>query len=88
MKNSDMFYTYAADYQRKRADIVSEYETRLENLETTKGSQYYIDEKGSRPSPGRKKSGRPNAQGKPRVSNPGNSPTRKDGKKGSGKPKK
>ena len=51
------------------------------------GREYYIDEKGSRPSPGRKKSGRPNAQGKPRVSNPGNSPTRKDGKRGSGKPK-
>ena len=45
MKHTDEFYNRAAEYQRKRADIVSEYETRLEKLETAKGSQYYIDEK-------------------------------------------
>lgn len=46
MRHTDEFYNLAAEYQRKRADIVSEYEKRLENLEATKGSQYYIDEKG------------------------------------------
>jgi len=45
MKNSDAFYSYAADYQRKRAAVMAEYETRLEKLESAKGSQYYIDEK-------------------------------------------
>ena len=41
IKNTDLFYTRAKQYQDKRKDIMDEYETRLANLETAKGSAYY-----------------------------------------------
>lgn len=44
IKNTDLFYTRAKEYQGKRAAIVDEYEARLKSLETAKGSKYYTDE--------------------------------------------
>lgn len=44
MNNTDVFYAYASEFQRKRAAIMDEYETRIKQLESAKGSQYYIDE--------------------------------------------
>lgn len=44
IKNSDLFYTRAKEYQDKRKGIVDEYEARLLSLEDAKGSKYYTDE--------------------------------------------
>lgn len=44
IKNTDLFYTRAKEYQDKRKGIIDEYEKRLESLETAKGSKYFDDE--------------------------------------------
>lgn len=44
IKNTDLFYTRAKEYQGKRAAIVDEYEARMKALETAKGSKYFTDE--------------------------------------------
>lgn len=44
IKNTDLFYTRAKEYQGKRKDIVDTYEKRLASLETAKGSKYFEDE--------------------------------------------
>lgn len=44
IKNTDLFYTRAKEYQDKRKGIVDEYEARIKALETAKGSKYFEDE--------------------------------------------
>ena len=44
IKNTDLFYTRAKEYQGKRAAIVDEYEKRMKALEDAKGSKYFTDE--------------------------------------------
>ena len=44
IKNTDLFYTRAKEYQDKRKGVIDEYEKRLVSLETAKGSKYYTDE--------------------------------------------
>jgi hypothetical protein len=44
IKNTDLFYTRAKDYQDKRKGIVDEYEARMKALEDAKGSKYFTDE--------------------------------------------
>ena len=44
IKNSDLFYVKAKQYQEKRQEIVDEYEVRLKALERFKGSKGYEDE--------------------------------------------
>lgn len=44
IKNSDLFYSRAKEYQGKRAAIVDEYEKRMKALEDAKGSKYFTDE--------------------------------------------
>lgn len=45
IKNTDLFYTRAKEYQGKRAAIVDEYEKHMKALENAKGSKLYTDEK-------------------------------------------
>ena len=44
IKNTDLFYTRAKEYQDKRKGIVDEYEARMKALEDAKGSKYFTDE--------------------------------------------
>lgn len=44
IKNTDLFYTRAAEYQEKRKGIMDNYKNRMEELERAKGSRLYIDE--------------------------------------------
>ena len=44
ISNTDLFYTRAAEYQKKRKAIMDAYESRVAQLEPTKGSPYYTDE--------------------------------------------
>lgn len=44
IKNSDLFYSRAAEYQTKRKDIVDDYEKKLARLESYKGSKGYDDD--------------------------------------------
>ena len=44
IKNSDLFYSRAAEYQSKRKDIIDTYESTLAKLEKAKGSQLYTEE--------------------------------------------
>lgn len=39
-----MFFDYALEYQNKRKEIVDAYQTRMNQLENSKGSQFYISE--------------------------------------------
>lgn len=44
IKNSDLFYSRAAEFQSKRKDIIDTYESTLAKLEKAKGSQLYTEE--------------------------------------------
>ena len=44
IKNSDLFYNRAKEYQSKRKDIMDTYESTLAKLEKAKGSQLYTEE--------------------------------------------
>lgn len=44
IKNTDLFYNRAKEYQGKRKGIIDEYEARIKALETAKGSKYFDDE--------------------------------------------
>lgn len=44
IKNTDLFYTRAKEYQDKRKGIIDAYEDRIKTLETAKGSKYFDDE--------------------------------------------
>lgn len=46
MKNTDIFYSKAAEFQSKRKAITDAYEKRLNELEKAKGSQLYTEERG------------------------------------------
>ena len=44
IKNSDLFYSRAAEFQSKRKEIIDTYESTLAKLEKAKGSQLYTEE--------------------------------------------
>lgn len=44
MKNTDIFYRNAKEYQSRRKDIIDEYEQRVNFLRDMVGSKYYTDE--------------------------------------------
>lgn len=44
IKNSDLFYNRAAEFQSKRKEIIDTYESTLAKLEKAKGSQLYTEE--------------------------------------------
>ena len=44
IRNSDLFYSRAAEFQSKRKDIMDTYESTLAKLEKAKGSQLYTEE--------------------------------------------
>ena len=44
MTNSETFYTLAHEFQTKRGEITSAYDSRMKAIETTKGSEYYLTE--------------------------------------------
>lgn len=44
IKNTDLFFTRATEYQNKRMKIIDEYEARIKGLETAKGSKFFDDE--------------------------------------------
>jgi len=44
MKNSDLFYSRAAEFQSKRKEIIDTYESTLAKLDKAKGSQLYTEE--------------------------------------------
>lgn len=44
IKNTDLFFTRALEYQNKRKGIIDEFEARLSNLEDARGSKYFEDE--------------------------------------------
>ena len=43
IKNSDLFYSRAAEFQSKRKAIIDDYERQIARLEDTKGSKYYTE---------------------------------------------
>ena len=44
IKNTDLFYSRAAEFQTKRKEIIDTYESTLAKLEKAKGSQLYTEE--------------------------------------------
>ena len=44
LKNSELFFIKARDFQNKRKEIMETYETRAAQLEDAKGSKYFTDE--------------------------------------------
>lgn len=44
MKNTETLYTRAKEYQDKRAEIITAYETRMNELEDKRGSEYFEKE--------------------------------------------
>ena len=44
IKNTDLFYTRAKEYQDKRKGIIDAYDQKIEKLEKAKGSQLYTEE--------------------------------------------
>ncbi len=44
IKNTDLFYTRAKEYQGKRKGIIDAYDSRMKALEDAKGSKYFTDE--------------------------------------------
>ncbi len=44
IKNTDLFYTRAKEYQDKRKGVIDAYDQKIEKLEKAKGSQLYTEE--------------------------------------------